>query len=229
MAAEVRREQPPHQDLIALGEDQIADTVKTERRRLSDLLDDLGEAEWAVRSLCDAWTVREVVAHLTLSTRATFGSVILPAIKARGDLDRMAAMMAHDRAARYTPDELVRQLRESAESSRRMPGSSPMDPLMDLLVHGQDIARPLERHHPVPIELAVPALAYVTASRFHGGSGRVAGLTLVTTDADWWSGLGPQVRGNAEDLLLAVSGRPAGLAGLTGPGAELLAARLGGR
>ncbi|MCP9969273.1 maleylpyruvate isomerase family mycothiol-dependent enzyme [Actinomadura madurae] len=156
MAAEVRREQPPHQDLIALGEDQIADAVKTERRRLSDLLDDLGEAEWAVRSLCDAWTVREVVAHLTLSTRATFGSVILPAIKARGDLDRMAAMMAHDRAARYTPDELVRQLRESAESSRRMPGSSPMDPLMDLLVHGQDIARPLERHHPVPIELAVP-------------------------------------------------------------------------
>lgn len=84
---------------------------------------------------------------------------------------------------------------------------------MDLLVHGQDIARPLERHHPVPIELAVPALAYVTASRFHGGSGRVAGLTLVTTDADWWSGLGPQVRGTPRTCC---SRSPAGRRGSPG-------------
>ncbi|WP_433465112.1 maleylpyruvate isomerase family mycothiol-dependent enzyme [Spirillospora sp. CA-128828] len=229
MAADVQREQQSQRDAVALGEDEVADAVKAERRRLSDYLENLDDEAWTVQSLCDVWTVREVVAHLTISTRATIGSVIGPAIRARGDFDRMTARMARDRAARFTPAELIQQLRESAESSRRMPGSGPMDPLMDLLVHGQDIARPLERRHEMPVELAVPALAYVAGSRFHGGPKRLAGLELIATDADWSWGRGLRVRGSAEDLLLAAAGRPVALAHLTGPGTDLLAESLSAR
>jgi hypothetical protein len=55
----------------------------------------------------------------------------------------------------------------------------------------------------------------------------VAGLELVATDAEWSSGEGPAVRGPVEDLLLAAAGRPAAPAGLSGPGVDVLAERLG--
>ncbi|SHN75525.1 maleylpyruvate isomerase family mycothiol-dependent enzyme [Cryptosporangium aurantiacum] len=208
---------------------EIDAAVRAERRRLCDYLDGLDTADWDVPSLCAAWTVREVVAHLTTTTRETVFSVMRSAIKARGSFDRMQDDVARGLAARYPPAELVARLRESAESTRRMPGSGPMDPLMDVLVHGQDIARPLGRPYPMPTRLALPALAYVAKNRLLGGPKRVAGLELVTTDADWSTGQGPAVRGRAEELLLAAAGRLAGLAGLTGPGLDRLAERLGDR
>lgn len=209
--------------------DQVATAVKVERHDLCDFLEDLDDAEWAAPSLCSAWNVREVVAHLTIPTRASIGFLAAAAIRARGNFNRMVADTARDRAARFPAAELVRQLRESAESSRRIPGSSPMDPLMDLLVHGQDMARPLDRRHPVRIEVAVPVLTYVVSNRLLGAPKRLDGLELVATDASWSSGEGPQVRGRVADLLLVAAGRPAGLATVTGSGVDRLAERLGGR
>jgi len=209
-----------------MNPDQIAVALKAERHRLCDFLEDLEDTDWTTRSLCSAWNVREVVAHLTTTTRATVGSVALAAVRARGSFDRMTADVARDRAARFSPVELVQQLRGSAESSRRMPGSGPMDPLMDVLVHGQDIARPLGRCHPVRTDVVMPVLTYVAANRMLGGPKRLDGLELVATDVSWLSGEGPEVRGSASDLLLVATGRRAGLTGLTGSGVELLAERL---
>jgi hypothetical protein len=59
----------------------------------------------------------------------------------------------------------------------------------------------------------------------HGRS-RVAGLTLRATDTDLVVGDGPEVEGPAIALLLATSGRPAGLADLSGPGVDVLAERI---
>ena len=211
---------------LAMDEERIASAVSAERLALCDFLDGFGDADWAAPSLCTAWTVREVVAHLTTTTRETIGSVLAAAIKARGSFDRMTADTARKRAAAFSSAELVAQLRASAESSRRMPGSGPMDPLMDLLIHGQDIARPLARRYPLSKDLAAPVLDYVAANRLLGGPKRLAGLGLVATDLPWSSGRGPEVRGGAEDLLLVAAGRPAGLAHLTGPGVDRLSERL---
>jgi uncharacterized protein (TIGR03083 family) len=101
-----------------------------------------------------------------------------------------------------------------------------MDPLMDVVVHAQDIARPLGRHHTTPPDVAVQVLGYLAGNRLLGGPRRVAGLHLVATDAEWSTGEGPQVRGPVSDLLLTVAGRPAGLAQLTGPGVDDLTGRL---
>jgi uncharacterized protein (TIGR03083 family) len=211
-----------------MDRDEIVAAVKAERLRLCDFLTDLAEPDWSVQSLCSAWTVRDVVAHLTLTTRATVPFLLKAAVRARGDFDRMESEMARRRASTFTPAELVEQLRESAESSRRWPGSGPMDPLMDLVVHGQDIARPLGRNFSLRMEVAVPVLAYVAANRFMGGPRRLAGIELVATDAGWSSGAGSQVCGTVDDLLLVATGRPAGLANLTGPGVTRLAERLVG-
>jgi len=66
-------------------------------------------------------------------------------LRARGNIDRMIDDTARHWSAQYTPEELVAQLRETAGSPRRPPGTTVDDPLVDVLVHGQDIARPLDR------------------------------------------------------------------------------------
>ncbi len=205
---------------------EIDEAVAAERLALAAYVEGLDEAAWATPSLCAAWTVREVVAHLTFTTRATVPAVVRAAVRARGDFDRMEIDVARERSTAFTPGELVAQLRESALTSRRFPGSAPMDPLMDLVIHAQDIARPVGTPYRSPAAVVLASLAYVAANRFMGGPKRVAGLTLVASDADWSTGSGPEVRGRAEDLLLAVSGRPAALPALHGDGVPVLAPRL---
>jgi uncharacterized protein (TIGR03083 family) len=206
---------------------RILDWTRTERLGVADLLDDLTPAEWAADSLCAGWTVHDLAAHLTLSTRTTLPMVLWGAIRARGSFDRMEDRLTRERAARFTPAELVAQIRETAGSPRRAPGAGPLDPLVDFLVHGQDIARPLGRVRPAPTGPVLAGLEHVRGSSFYGARRRLRGVRLVATDADWAGGDGPdELRAPAIDLLMVATGRPAGLAVASGPGVERVAAAL---
>lgn len=204
--------------------DQITMWTRAERLGLADFLDDLDEHEWGADSLCPGWTVHDVAAHLTLSNRVTLGATLVGIIRARGNWNRMTERMARDRASRYSPAELIAQLREGAAWTRRAPGAGPLDPLVDTMIHGQDIARPLGRRRAVPTEQAVVALEHVLRSPFYGSEKRLRGVRLLAIDADWSAGTGTEeVSGPLSDLLLVATGRVAGLAGLTGKGVERLA------
>ncbi|MYS85526.1 maleylpyruvate isomerase family mycothiol-dependent enzyme [Embleya scabrispora] len=210
-----------------MDRDQTLAWVRAERLSLADLFDDLDEKEWAAASLCGEWTVREVAAHLTTSTRTTLWGMIKGAIRARGDFDRMVADEARELAVRFTPAELVAQLRETAGSARRAPMAARLDPLADALVHGQDVARPLGRVRRMPVEPALAALGHVLNSPFYGARKRFRGTRLVADDAQWSAGKGPdEVRGPVADLLLLATGRPAGLGTLSGSGLERIKATL---
>lgn len=210
----------------ALPRAAVDDAVAAERRHLADHVADLTDDQWATPSLCAAWTVRDVIAHLTVTTRITVPTVIRAAVRARGSFDRMEIDLTARRAAAYTTAELVAQLRESAASTRRFPGSGPMDPLMDLVIHAQDVARPLGRHYASPPEVVAACLAYVATNRFMGGPRRLSGVRLVSTNTGWTLGEGADLRGPDVDLLLVASGRPAGLDALDGPGTAVVAERL---
>ncbi len=67
----------------------------------------------------------------------------------------------------------------------------------------------------------------MTLGGFVKAKPRAKGLRFVATDSDWSWGTGPEVNGPSEDILLALSGRPAGLPALSGEGAATLAGRVG--
>ncbi|GIH77378.1 maleylpyruvate isomerase family mycothiol-dependent enzyme [Planobispora longispora] len=210
-----------------MDKNTIMDWLTAERLSLADFLDELEPHEWEADSLCPGWTVHDVAAHLTLSTRTTLLGTITGMIRARGDWDRMTAAEARRRAARYRPAELIEQVRATAGSAHRAPGAGPLDPLVDALVHGQDIARPLGRVREMPARQAAAALDHVRDSLFYGARRRFKGMRLIATDLDWSAGGGPdEIRGPVGDLLLLATGRAAGLAGLSGRGAERIAATL---
>ncbi|WP_280315887.1 maleylpyruvate isomerase family mycothiol-dependent enzyme [Nocardia abscessus] len=207
--------------------DKIMMWTRAERLGVADFLDELDDHEWAADSLCPGWTVHDVSAHLTLSNRVTLGATIVGVVRARGDWNRMTERMARDRASRYTPAELIAQLREGAGWTRRAPGAGPLDPLVDTMIHGQDIARPLGRRRDMPAEQAVVALEHVLRSPFYGSKKRLRGVRVVATDAEWSAGTGTEkIHGPLSDLLLLATGRAAGLAGVTGTGVQRLAEAL---
>ena len=202
----------------------ILDWTRDERLSLADLFDSLADHEWQTPSLCEGWTVLHVAAHLTMSTRTTGFVMFTGMLRAMGDFNRMEDNLARARAARFSRAELIAQLRETAGSARRTPGAAPLDPLVDALVHGQDVARPLGRERPMPIEQTVAALEHVRASRFYGARKRFADTRLVATDCDWSAGEGPhELRGPVGDLLMVATGRPAGLAALSGSAVDRIA------
>ena len=211
---------------LRLSRAEITSAVGEERRRLADWMATFTTEQWKTPSLCSAWTVRDVLAHLTTTTRLTVRTVAREAIRARGSFDRMEVNMAAARATRYSTAELIEQLHQSAESTRRFPGSSPLDPLMDLVIHAQDIARPLGSTCSPPARVVTTCLAHVAANPFMGAPKRVEGLRLVSIDSPWTHGSGREVQGPGLDLLLAISGRPAGLHALIGPGVDVLRERL---
>jgi uncharacterized protein (TIGR03083 family) len=205
---------------------EIVAAVAIERVELAAELDDLTPAEWSARSLCPAWTVQDVVAHLTLATRLSRLAAVGGVLRARGNVNRMIGDAARRRAAQFAPAELVAQLRETAGSPKRPLGSQVPDPLVDVLVHGQDILRPLGRTRAMEPTRATAALDHVATSSFYGVGKRFAGLRFVGTDLDWSTGSGAEVRGPGGQLLLLLTGRPAGLDGLDGPGLATAGARL---
>ena len=139
----------------------------------------------------------------------------------------MGADQACERAAAFPPAVLINQLRDTAGSADRAFGAGPLDPLVDILVHGQDIARPLNLARPVPIHRAVPALQHVIDSIFYGAKKRLRGVRLIASDVNWSFGSGDaELCGPAVDLLLVATGRPDGLRHLTGAGVAVVAERL---
>lgn len=209
-----------------MDRDQLWAALDGERARLADLLESLSVTEWAQPSLCAGWTVRDVAAHLTLAPQTSVLGTVVEFARAGGSFNRMINDTAQRHAVRPV-EQLVAELRGIVGSRRLAPGQRLPDAVMDVLVHGQDIAVPLGRRHPMP-----PGAARASAEHlwrigfpFHART-KLRGFRLTAADIDWTAGEGADVRGPVTAILPLLAGRVGTVARLTGDGVPALAARL---
>jgi uncharacterized protein (TIGR03083 family) len=188
-----------------MDRDTIWEHIDTERAWLADLLDSLPEQEWDRASLCQGWTVRDVGAHVTFA-QARLRDVVWPAVRTGF---RYNAMINY--AAVHSPlthQQIVATLRGFLGSRRRAPLVTDLEPLLDVLVHSQDICVPLGIDHRMPVDAAMAAADRVLALR---GPMRLwdppRGLRLVATDADWTFGDGTALEAPMQVHLLRLTGR----------------------
>jgi len=209
-----------------VDKDQAWQVIHQERAALADMLETLAPEEWEHPSLCDDWSVRDVAAHLISAPQVTIGHMAAALLRARGSFNRAA----HDDAQRLSvrpTGRIVADFRRLASSRRLAPGTTYRDALVDVLVHTQDIAIPLGRHHQMPREAARAAAESRRKSGFpFYAKKRLAGYRLEATDIDWAGGEGRVVRGPISALLLLITGRPAALPQLSGDGLPELRQRL---
>lgn len=196
--------------------------VHDERQALAHDLEALRPAEWRTPSLCLGWDVHDVLAHLVDTAKTSRLGFLGRMVAAGFDFDRAnAGGIAREKAA-DPQDTLTEFLAVRTYTST--PPAALATRLVEAFVHGEDVRRPLGIDRTYPPTRVAEALRYQvrTSVKMGGGKEIAGGWRLVAEDISFDHGDGPEVRGSAITLLLAVSGRPVEADALTGPGASTL-------
>jgi uncharacterized protein (TIGR03083 family) len=207
---------------------QLSELIETERLALADLLETLSPEEWVTPSLCGAWRVQDVAAHLAWAPVVPQSEMLKGLVRHGFQVNKASAAIAVEWAQRG-PAEIVRQLRASAASGRRPRGVPEVAALVDAVVHTIDITVPLGKHRTIPADAFSTVADFAVNLRWPltssvGGSARkrLRGLELVADDYDWSYGEGSRVSTTGVNVLRLLNGRRVERTELTGPGADQL-------
>jgi len=208
---------------MSMTEKSLMDMAYDERSDLAAFLETLTPQEWNAPSLCDRWTVKDVVAHVVSYEELTPFGLVKRFAKGR-------AVRANEVGVRefapMSPQELMEFLRRHLSPKGLTAGFGGMIALVDGTVHHQDIRRALGYPRTVPVERLERILPLVPTNPRLGAGWRIRGLRLTATDVGWQHGDGPEVSGTGEALLMAMTGRQDAVKELDGPGQATFAGRI---
>ncbi|MBM7518799.1 maleylpyruvate isomerase family mycothiol-dependent enzyme [Nocardioides nitrophenolicus] len=200
--------------------------IHTERAALAATLAELDPADWAHDTLCPGWTVHDVAAHVISTPQIGWGA--MPGMMARNlgrGYNTMIFREVKRLGARETRESILGDFERFATSTHHVPTTTSVEPLIDALLHHQDIVRPLGRRRAMAPEAAAVAADRVRRLAFLMGTGRlVRSVRLVATDVAWDRGTGPTITGPVQELLMLASGRMPDPALVDGEGLALVAA-----
>ena len=204
-------------DLMVLAEE--------ERTALLTLLRGLTAAQWEARSLCPKWRVRDVATHVVsyeeLSPPTLVATFLRGGLRVKG-VNEVALKRYEHLGPEAVIDLVARNVRPRGLTSGFGGGIA----LTDATIHHQDIRRALHLPRRIPAARLVPVLDFALRAPTLPAHRNAKGITLTATDLDWTSGQGPEVRGPAEALLMAIAGRRQALGELDGPGLQTLRSRV---
>ena len=188
-----------------MDSDTLWGHIDHERAWLADLLETLPDQSWEVPSLCGEWTVRDVAAHLTFA-QARVRDILWPTIRTGFRYNAMVNYTAL--RCPLSHDEIIAKIRSFLGSRRTAPMISDYEPLIDTLVHVQDICLPLGIDHQMPVDGAAAAADRVLNTPWPLSMWKPKpGVRLVATDIDWSYGEGTVVEAPMQQLLLTLTGR----------------------
>ena len=151
--------------------------IRAERVALIGDLENLSDAQWSTQSLCSAWTVRDVLAHMTTTAKMTPGRFFgrfagtgfqFNAMNEKGVKEELGA----------TPADTLAGFKAQLDRTTAPPG--PLDAMVgEVVIHGQDIRRPLGIAHTYqPEALTLVGDFVIRGNLLLGGKRRATGLTL---------------------------------------------------
>lgn len=201
-----------------MGSTAVPEMIDSELAAFAELARGLTPEQWEQQSLCTEWNVRKVVEHVAYHThRAGLRQLVVSSWEPR--------LVAENHADKI--DGLVAWLASRAPDSARRSVIN----LCEVVIHQQDVRRPLQkpRHYPeATMRVCLDHCTKVLGNLLVIGAFRRRGrdVQLCATDLDWSYGRGPEVTGTAESLLMAIAGRGVALSDLSGAGVPLLAERI---
>src|ERR1019366_6588040 len=180
--------------------------IHAERIDMAQTWSTLTPEQWSSPSWCEGWSVKVVAGHVLAAAEQTTVNFFKEMIQAGFKFDVFAGRAA-TKVAQVGPSDLVRRLMARTTTTNHPPAPV-MAMLGEIIVHGQDIRRPLGLTHEPPM-VAVRAIgdSWKNSNLLIGSKRRIAGLRLRATDTDWTHGDGPEVSGPMIELVLAMTGR----------------------
>ncbi|WP_179758848.1 maleylpyruvate isomerase family mycothiol-dependent enzyme [Microlunatus parietis] len=200
--------------------------ARAERADLANFLATLTPEQWDVPTLCDGWRVRDVVSHMISYEDHNLRDFVDRLRRAGFSFARLNDVARAD-YAHLGPAELIAFLRAHLTPQGSTAKFGGMVGLADAVIHHQDIRRSLGAPRAIPAERLRAVLPFAVTAPPLRGFWHVRGVRVVAADLDWSYGRGPEARGSAEAVLMALAGRATVARELTGPGAGVLQRRLG--
>lgn len=211
---------------VARRDDELWSFAHAERAALAEDLAGLSHEQWRHGTLCGDWDVEEVVAHLVAAASVgpwRWARSIVGA-RFRPDVHNQRRMTEHRGG---TPAETLEHFR-SVVASTTAPSSHTPAYLGEVLVHAQDIRRPLGILRSPAVEALTPVADFYARRDFTVTSrAHATGLQLRADDGPFAAGSGPLVTGSTLALVMSMAGRAAYLDELDGPGVRVMRGRLG--
>lgn len=200
--------------------------IHTERQRLYDQTRSLTAEQWQAPALVGSWTLEQTIAHLTAGADQSIPAWLRSVSSARFDFELHKERGVVTRMG-ASPAETLTRYERAIRNKRRAAGPL-MAGLGEVLIHGEEIRRPVGIPDGVPAQTAAATLRWFARHDFTEYSrSRAKGLRLIANDAETEIGEGAEVRGRALSLLVALSGRPVLPDELHGPGLAVLIERGG--
>lgn len=202
----------------------VWEEIDAERTVLAHQLASIDALQWQTQSLCTELTVREVLAHLTVSGTLSGAAWFRGVLRARFDFDQQVADRLSEQLG-SDPDDTLKRFRATI-GSRTSPPVPKLALLGEMIVHGNDIRQPLGLHHTHRQETLDALLRYYAGSnQVVVAKKRIKDLQLESLESGITIGHGQPVRGRTVALIMAMTGRSTYCSELSGSGVPLLASR----
>lgn len=205
--------------------DPLWSLAHAERSALADDLSGLSAGQWRHGTLCGEWDVEQVVAHLTAAASLNQWQWLRSMIGARfrPDVHNQRRLDEHRSS---TPAGTLERFRAVIRSTTAPSGHTPAY-LGEVVVHAQDIRRPLGLPRTPGIDALTPVAEFFVRHNFTVASRtHAAGLQLRAEDGPFRAGTGPLVTGSTLALVMGMAGRAIYLDELDGPGVPILRSRV---
>ncbi len=157
--------------------------IHAERAEMAETLAGLTPEQWESPSWCEGWTVQQTAGHILAAAEQTPPHFYKELIAARFRFNVFTDEGAK-RLGALPSDEFVRRLRVRTTTTNHPP--APVIAMLgEIIVHGEDIRRPvgLEHQSPTPALIAV-ADSWKGSNLLIGAKRRIAGLRLRATDTE---------------------------------------------
>jgi uncharacterized protein (TIGR03083 family) len=205
--------------------DHLWALAHVERAALAEDLSGLSAEQWRHGTLCGEWNAEEVVAHLTAAASLTQGKWLRSMIGARfrPHVHNQRRLAEH---RGDNPAETLDRFRAVVDSTTA-PSAHIAAYLGEVVVHAQDIRRPLGLARTPSVDALTPVAEFFARRNFAvPSSSRVADLQLQADDGPFAAGSGSLVSGSTLALVMSMAGRAPYTDELSGPGVQLLRTRM---
>lgn len=174
---------------------------------LADCVESLTDQQWEAPSLCEGWSIRDVVAHVTMPARYSEAEFMNELKGFEFDFTRLSNAIAARDGQLPTP-RLTADLRCEILHHWTPPGGDQRGALNHAVIHALDIAAPLNQTHVINDDTITIVLDDLTAGETYAHFGTVIkGRRIEANDINWSYGSGTELRGPARELALNLCGR----------------------
>jgi len=136
----------------------IWSAIHAERAALAADLHGLTDDQWVTASLCSALSVRDVLAHLTATASLNPVQWFSGVVRCRFDFDKQVAMRLSEHLG-SSPEQTLAEF-ERVIGSTTSPPLPKLALLGEVIVHSEDIRRPLGIHRDYPVSILTQVAEY---------------------------------------------------------------------